>query len=77
MQTDAAELYLGSNCVLKVSFQGHEKESSNKTINHATVNPRTRTVVNMQQIPPGLTTYCRARAGTNSFDCYNIRPWMP
>src|SRR5438552_9456055 len=60
-----------------MSFQGHEKKSSSKTIHKLTVDLRTRTVVNMPQIAPGLTTYYRASAGTNSFDCYNIRPWMP
>jgi hypothetical protein len=52
MQAHAAELYLGSNRLLKMSFQGHEKNSSSKAINKPTGVQHSGTVANMPQFAP-------------------------
>lgn len=51
MQANPAELYLGSNCLLKMSFQGHEEKSSSKTIVKPTADRQIGTVANMPHLP--------------------------
>jgi len=58
MQAQTAELNLRSNCPLKMSFQGHEKKSSIKTIDKLTADQKTTSVANLPQFSPRLTTPC-------------------
>src|SRR5580698_11184672 len=77
MQTHATKPNLRPNCLLKMSFQGHENKPSSKATDKTTADPKTSTVSNMPHSLLGLTTFGLALTGSNSFDSYNIPAWNP